>query len=56
MKAWYSTYKLSVEYSELLLGRLLDIIAMSQNSLTLRIEDSLAALDEVRAMDTLAGR
>ncbi len=46
----------SVVYLEKQLERLLDIINMSQNSLTLRIEDSLEVLDEVRDMDILAGQ
>ncbi len=48
------TSKQSVEYLELQLGRLVDTIAMSQNSSTERIQDFLEVLDEVRAMDTLA--
>ncbi len=46
--------KLSEKYFEEVLRRLRDTIAMSQNSLTPRIEDSLEALDEVRAMATSA--
>lgn len=53
---WSSTYKLSVEPSELLLERLLDTIVMNQNFSTLRTPDSLEALAEVRDMDTLAVR
>ncbi len=50
---WFSTYKLSEESSEWLVERLLDIINMNQDSLTVRTQDSLEALEEVRAMDTL---
>ncbi len=43
----------SVEYLELLLGRLLDTIAMNPKSSTTRIQDSLETLEEVRDMDML---
>ncbi len=48
------TSKPSEKYLEMLLGLLLDTIVMNRNYSTLRIEDSLVVLGEVRAMDTLA--
>ncbi len=44
-------FKHSLESDKQLVQRLLDTINMSQNCLTLRIEDSLEALDEVLDMD-----